>query len=164
MKFARSGGPAVSRQMLIGGALGAPPEIARQSFVTSKQSKPGRNGYVILNELLLRAMPWGAWDALRESGARMRVTWDRAENRVVICLDSRGDRAFGRMPGWISEDVSVREALADGMISGRHPARWEANAVAGGAVVLGWSLVAYPRVIRRGLTAGDCDATLKAWS
>lgn len=139
----------MSRQIMIGGALGAPPEIGSESYVTSKQSKPGENGYVIVNELLLRSMPWGAWDDLREQRKKMRVTWDLAGNRVVISLDLRGDRAFGRMSGWIGENAAVRRALADGMIGGRHPARWEKNVVTAGVVTSGWSLVAYPRVIRR---------------
>lgn len=138
----------MSRQVLIGGALGAPPEILSDSFVTSKQSKPGQNGYVILCESLLRSCPWGAWDDLRERAERMRVTRDRSGNRVVITLDADGDRAFGKMPGWLSEDGPVRELLADGMIPGRHPARWEENVGVNGRVVFGWSLVAYPRVIR----------------
>jgi len=135
---------------LIGGALGAPPEIESKSYATSKQSKPGENGYVILNELLLRSMPWGSWDAMREQRKKMRVTWDRAENRVVISLDLGGDRVFGRMPGWISENAMVQDALADGMIGGRHPARWEENVIVDGVVISGWALVAYPRVLRTG--------------
>jgi hypothetical protein len=145
------------RQMLIGGAMGAPPEIPPESFVTSKQSKPGENGYIIVCDLLLRTMPWGAWDELGRQNRRMKVTWDRVNNRVVILLDPTGTRRFGKMPGWISEGVAVRESLAEGMISGRQPARWEENVTVDGKVVFGWSLVAYPKVVKGGPVAGDVE-------
>jgi hypothetical protein len=127
---------------LIGGAVGAPPEIPAESFVTINRSKQGANGYVIVSELLLRCCPWGDWEFLCENRTRLATSLNQEENRIVIRLDPAGDRVAGRMPGWISQDRLVGALLEDGLVPGRHPARWEKAAGQ-------WVLVAYPRVVRR---------------
>lgn len=146
------GGRSMARQLLIGGALGAPPGIPKDQFVTVGQSKPGavsKNGYLIVGEVLLRSCPWGAWAALREAGERLRVAWDAAGNRALVLRDPRGSKRFGRMAGWISDDAGVLLAKEHGLVAGRQPARWEEGAVLDGAVVPGWSLVVYPTAVRQ---------------